>query len=97
MKDCDNCKAMEILADLHRRLYANYKYEELRDELGAAIASVQKPEPKSATKSGRATATCIKPGCSTKIFYDPEKKERPLYCTKHMPEYKGRNMAKVRK
>lgn len=97
MSDCNKCKAMEVLEELQRRLYANDRYEDFLDELTAAMKSVNTTVAKPAGKAAWATTTCVKPGCTSKIQYDPDAPERPLYCKKHMPEYTGRNMKRTRK
>lgn len=95
---CKDCKAMKVLDEFQRRLY---REEEILEALDGAIRFVEANDSgkaKSASpKATLATSTCLQPGCSNYIKYDPNAATRPLYCKKHMGAHRGRNEIRIRK
>jgi hypothetical protein len=99
-EDCKNCRAMKVLEELERKLYTMTGLchsAELHEALVGAINSNPEISCTPLKQKHLATGTCLKPGCNLKIHYDPDAKEKPLYCKKHMPEYVGRNTTRIRK
>jgi hypothetical protein len=92
-EDCKNCRAMKVLEEMERRLYRG---EEIHEALQGALNNNPEISCTPLKPKHLATGTCLKPGCNLKIHYDPDAKEKPLYCKKHMPEYVGRNTTRIR-